>query len=134
MVTHALCEEMEGLRASACSPLLEGPLSPSDLDLSSLPKIQDALQSYSPHLDSRSTVSSPTSEATSRVGATIASSLMLKFRDAKASGMQLLATLIPIAKGTKKEAMTTLNHLGVALSYHKRGEDFKACQQKVKFK
>ena len=76
-----------------------------------------ALQSYSPHLDSRSTVSSPTLEDTSRVGATIASCLMLKFRDAKASGMQLLATLVLIAKGTKKEAITTLNHLGVALSY-----------------
>ena len=82
------------------------------------------MQSYSPHLwnllcalVSRSTVSSPTSEATSRVGATIASSLMLKFRDAKASWMQLLTTLVLIAKGTKKEAITTLDHLGVALSY-----------------
>ena len=31
VTTHALCEEMEDLRASGCSPLLEGPLSQSDL-------------------------------------------------------------------------------------------------------
>ena len=126
VVTHVLLQEMENLRASGCPSLLEGPLSKSDLDSFSLTEIQDTLRSCSPHLwdmlcalASRPNISSADWKGSeiSRLGATVTSSLMMKFRDARANGMQLLTSLVLIAKGTKKEAITHLNHLGICLSY-----------------
>ena len=62
-------------------------------------------------------LSTPHASAETSISATIATSLLLKSKQPRSSGLQLLTTFLLIAKSTPKQVITTLNHLGMCLSY-----------------
>ena len=122
-VFQTLADELEAVRVSGSLSLLDGPVSLPSLEMFSVREIQQTLETYSPRLWTllQRLVHSPcvdsSSEASARTKATISESLILKHRDPRASGMQLLTTFMLIAKGTNKEVITHLNHMGVCMSY-----------------
>ena len=105
------------------SPLLVGPVSPPELHQFSFRGIDDCLKTHSPHLYLllQKLISSgdrrEEAEDSVRMKTAVAESVLLKQRDPRASGMQLLTTFKLIAKGNSKDVLTHLNHMGICMSY-----------------
>lgn len=122
-VLQTLADEIEAVRASCSMSLLDGPLSQTNLEAFSVREIQETLETHSPRLWTliqglvQGPSVEPASKASIRLKATISEALMLKHRDPRANGLQLLTTFMLIAKGTNKEVITNMNHMGICLSY-----------------
>ena len=56
-------------------------------------------------------------KSSARLKAAITESVILKQRETRASGIQLLTSFMLVSKGTSREVITHLNRMGICMSY-----------------
>ena len=139
LVANTLVKELEALRNCEESSIMTGPVNIEGLSEFSLREIWTAQERHSPHLtfilcklveDERRE-----NHASARLKAAITESVILKQRETRASGIQLLTSFMLVSKRTSREVITHLNRMGICMSYSqtwRRLEDVAADPERLR--
>ena len=120
------------------SALTDGPKTRKMLSEFSLSMLGGQFSKHSPHLlGIMSTLSSPGEDSAQahpihNIHSITAISILAKRKNHKIKGLQLLVSLMLIARAVHKKVITSLNHLGICLSYQQSMEWVKRLTKETK--
>ena len=120
-------QELDALY-QAGGPFTDGPSTHKLLHDFSISMLSDQLSKHSPHLHAIiSTLNCPHDDsaqahAIHNIRGITALSIIARRRSNKMKGLQLLVSLMLTARAVSRQVITSLNHLGICLSYHQTME------------